>query len=82
MTSKFQLRDRRENQRAFNKFMRACDNNVKKADRLNSIWVTSIPCPTGIGLDDPKSKWEIFRDKALEEGYTMEQLELFLLFVN
>jgi hypothetical protein len=82
MLSDFQIKDMKENQKAFNRFMRSCGDNVKKANRLNSIWVTSIPCPTDIGLEDPKDKWAIFRDKALEEGYTIEQLELFLLFVN
>lgn len=82
MLTKFMEKDIRDNQKAFKRFMRSVDNKLRLADRLNSIWVTSIPCPTDIGLSDPKGKWEIFRDKALEEGYTIKQLELFLLFVS
>lgn len=55
---------------------------VRKADRLQQIWNSSYPHGTEYDKvfhrESYKSKEEVFRERALREGYTKRQIEAFL----
>jgi hypothetical protein len=76
-----------ENHEDLHKLLDACDQYdrgkaLRKVYRLRNIWETSVPCPVDIGLTNPKTRWELFSAKALDEGFNIEQLELFLKYTD
>jgi len=52
---------------------------VKRADRMQQIWKDSYPqgCLSPFSRSG-KSKEEVFRQKAIDEGFTGEQVNRFL----
>lgn len=70
----------KENSKDFDKFFVACNKDVKVARRIHILWETSSADPTDVGLKNPKSKWQVFADQAHREGFTKEQLDLFLMY--
>lgn len=66
--------DERATQEAFVEYV----GGTRKADRLMYLWNDSYPCSTH-DIFKPLTKEEVFRSKAIREGYTHEQISAFLI---